>query len=97
MILLTKLLKGSISSASPSGEKTLQGCFSIMGASLGSTLIRWASASSRMLLVVVFTLDTLDGESWSRGLWAMTRCVSGDIKVALVVSGTASLLMGVVL
>ena len=94
MIPLTRLLKGSISSASPSGVNTVQGCFAMIGLSLGSILMRWATASSSIFPVVTLTFVNFDGEIWSSGFWEMTRRVSGEINVALVVSGAANLGIG---
>jgi hypothetical protein len=51
-IPLVRAMKGSISSAKPSGENIRQWCFSMSGFNLGSTLMRYAHASSRMLPVV---------------------------------------------
>lgn len=52
MILLTRLRKGSISSASPSGENRGHGCRLISGSRRASVAIRCATAFSRRVPVV---------------------------------------------
>jgi len=86
---LVNALKGSISSSNPSAEKTLQGCFSIMGFNFGSTLIKCSKASSRIFVVVVVTFGAFDGETSSKGLFAIRRWVSGVTKEAFVPPGRA--------
>src|SRR5699024_5033385 len=90
MMPLDKLSKGSILSASPSGEKTLQWFFSINGFSRTSTLMRCSHASCRSVCVVVRDAGALDGEMDSMSRDVTNRDVSGDSSVALVVLGSAS-------
>lgn len=52
MILLTKLLKGSICSARPAGEKSWHGCCSMTDLRRESVAIRWAVAFSSNVPVV---------------------------------------------
>jgi hypothetical protein len=52
MILLVKLLNGSISSVRPAGEKSGQGCCAMTGSRRGSVAIRCAVACSRSVPVV---------------------------------------------
>lgn len=52
IILLVRLLNGSIFSASPSGEKSGHGCCSITDLRRGSVAIRWAIAWSSSVPVV---------------------------------------------
>lgn len=62
MIPLQRAWKGLHSSASPAGEKTVQGCLAIRGASLPvwSFAMRWAQARERMFAVVV-VVDVVGG------------------------------------
>jgi hypothetical protein len=53
MMLLDRVTKGSISSASPSRENIGHWCLSMTCLSVGSTLMRWAQASSRIFSVVL--------------------------------------------
>lgn len=52
MILLVRLLNGSICSARPVGEKSGQGCASMTGFRRGSVAMRWARPWSRRVPVV---------------------------------------------
>jgi hypothetical protein len=52
MILLARLLKGSISSVRPAGENRGQGCWAMTDARRGSVAMRWAVAFSRSVPVV---------------------------------------------
>lgn len=92
IIPLAKLSKGSIFSASPSGENSLQWFFSTSGLILSSTLIKWAPAtSSKLSVVILVPVGFLDGDSGSIFLDATTLDVSGDKRVALVARGSANL------
>lgn len=97
MMLLVRDSKGSICSARPSGEKMRQWCLSMSGFMRGSTLMRWAQASSRMFAVVVVFVAAMglviwlsfEGETASTGFEAMMRDVLGDRRRALVRLGSA--------
>lgn len=52
MMLLVKLLNGSICSARPAGENNGHGCCSMTGCNRGSVAIRWATAFSSSVPVV---------------------------------------------
>lgn len=52
IILLVKLLNGSICSARPAGEKSGQGCAWMTGSRRGSVAMRWARPFSRRVPVV---------------------------------------------
>lgn len=56
---------------------------------LGSTLIRCATASSKILAVVLLTLDNFEGDTSTSGLFNTSRLVSGDINNAFVAFGSA--------
>lgn len=87
---LTKLLNGSTSSCSPSGEKSLHRYFSITVFNFGSTLIRCAQAFSSRFSVVVSlasgagdecatTREPPSVESGALVAWGFTRRgLSGD-------------------
>src|SRR6476469_1645453 len=95
MIPLTRLLKGSISSARPSVEKTGQGCSLMIGSNFGSTAMRCSRAAERRLDVVRFMFETLEGETSERGFWVTTRWVMGDMRGALDMPGAARRVMAV--
>jgi hypothetical protein len=94
IIPLTKLRKGSISSANPSGENTWHGCWSMTDFSFGAVLMRCSKASARIFPVVVLIFETLDGDTWFRGLVVTRWRVSGETRGALVPLGTVRRLSG---
>lgn len=91
MILLTRLLNGSICSASPAGAKSGQGCWSMTGWRRGSVAIRWAIASSRSVPVVAVgrgrPVFEGDASSTLRG-YALTEEPWGVMRVAFVRCGS---------
>ena len=73
IIPLTNALNGSISSANPSAENILHGCFSIIGFNLGSTLIKCSIALFKTSEVDTFTAGGFDGDTSSIDLLARSR------------------------
>lgn len=87
MMLLVKLLNGSICSARPAGENSGQGCCSMIGCSRGSVAIRWAMASSRSVPVVARGRGSpvFEGETFSAPAgYAVTEEPWGVRRVAFV-------------